>query len=319
MRFFLILLVVLFSFFSCNTNKVKKVDVSNIKIDFTVDRFDIDFYSSDKESLPTIKNKYPFFFPREMTDSISLSKIEDKQEQELFFETQKKYKDFSAIEKKLISLFKHVKYYNPRFNSPKVITMLTNIDYDNRITYVDSLLIISLDVYLGKNHKFYSDYPNYIKENNTKERIIVDVANTMINKQVLPLNDRSFIGKMIYEGKKMYLQDLYLPLISEKVKIGFEQDKLEWAKSNEEQIWKYFIDKKLLFSTDTKLNKRFIEAAPFSKFYMEHDNLSPGRIGVWTGWQIVKSYMKYNDVSLQELLKISGTDLLKKSKYKPKK
>ena len=81
----------------------------------------------------------------------------------------------------------------------------------------------------------------------------------------------------------------------------------------------YFMDKKLLFSTETKLNKRFLENAPFSKFYSEQDNLTPGKIGVWIGWQIVKSYMKHNDVSLQELLKINESDLFNKSKYKPKK
>ena len=124
---------------------------------------------------------------------------------------------------------------------------------------------------------------------------------------------------MIHEGKKMYLLDSYLPSISDREKIGYSQDKLNWATVNEEQIWMYFIDNKLLFSTDTKLSQRFLENAPFSKFYMAQDNLSPGKIGVWIGWQIVRSYMKQNDVSLQELLKIDESDLFNKSKYKPKK
>ena len=79
------------------------------------------------------------------------------------------------------------------------------------------------------------------------------------------------------------------------------------------------VKKKILFSTETKLNKRFIENAPFSKFYLEADKASPGRIGVWVGWQIVRSYMEHNDVSLQELINIKPEDLFKKSKYKPKK
>jgi hypothetical protein len=52
---------------------------------------------------------------------------------------------------------------------------------------------------------------------------------------------------------------------------------------------------------------------------MEQDNLSPGKVGVWVGWQIVSSYMKHNNVSLQELLKINELDLFQKSKYKPRK
>ena len=100
---------------------------------------------------------------------------------------------------------------------------------------------------------------------------------------------------------------------------NFNEDKLTWAKANEEQVWMYFIDKKLLFSTDTKLNKRFLENAPFSKFYMEQDDLSPGKIGVWMGWKIVNAFMENNDVSLQQLLKMDEENIFNKSKYKPKK
>ena len=319
MRFFISNFIILTIFLSCNSAKKKKIDVSNINVNYSIERFDTDFYTATKDNLKEIKEKYPFFFPKKNTDSISLLKILNKDEQELFTETQKLYADFSAIENQLTSLFKHVKFYNKNFLAPKVITMLTNIDYDSRVIYADSLLIISLDVYLGKKHPFYADYPNYIKENNTKNHLITDVANTIISKQIVPTVDRRFLGKMINEGKKMYLLDLYIPEKTDKEKIGFETDKLKWAEVNEEQIWMYFMEKKLLFSTNTKLNKRFLEKAPFSKFYMEQDNLSPGRIGVWVGWQIVRSYMKHNDVSLQELLKINATDLFKKSKYKPKK
>jgi gliding motility-associated lipoprotein GldB len=311
--------IVLFFFLSCNSDKKKKIDVSNIDVPYSIDRFDKDFYSSTKENLEELKKKYPFFFSEEITDSITVSKITNKDEQELFRETQKLYTDFSSIEKQLTSLFKHVKFYNSKFVAPKVITMLTNIDYGSRVIYADSLLIISLDVYLGKNHPFYADYPKYIKENNTKNHLIVDVANTIIAKQLPPNLDRSFLGKMMYEGKKMYLLDVYLPEIKDKEKVGYEKEKLDWAEANEEQIWMYFIEKNLLFSTDTKLNKRFLEIAPFSKFYMAQDNLSPGRIGVWVGWQIVRSYMQHNTVSLQELLETNTLDIYKNSKYKPKK
>ena len=319
MRFFFAFLMVLLLFFSCSDKNENKVDVSMINVNFFVERYDVDFYNATKETLPKVKEKYPYLFPEVFSDSLSFSKINDKQEQELFTETQKIYNDFSYVENQLESLFKHVKYYNPVFSSPKVVTMLTNIDYDSRVIYADSLLLISLDVYLGIDHKFYGDYPKYIRENNSKNHIVVDVAEAIVNKQISLLKTRSFVEKMIYEGKKMYLLDAYLPTISDKEKIGYADDKLLWAEANEEQIWMYFVEKNLLFSTDTKLNKRFLENAPFSKFYMEQDSLTPGRIGVWVGWQIVKSYMKHNDVSLQELLKINEIDLFNKSKYKPKK
>jgi uncharacterized protein YjaZ len=67
------------------------------------------------------------------------------------------------------------------------------------------------------------------------------------------------------------------------------------------------------------LQNRFINLAPFSKFYLEIDNESPGRVGTWIGWQIVRSFMLNNKVSLQQMLKMDEKELFDKSKYKPKK
>ena len=84
-------------------------------------------------------------------------------------------------------------------------------------------------------------------------------------------------------------------------------------------MWRYFIEKKLLYDTDQKLIPRFINPAPFSKFYLEIDNESPGRVGSWIGWQIVRSFMENNEVSLEQLLQMDAKEIFERSKYKPKK
>lgn len=319
MRFLLVILGVFCCFSSCKKSTNNNIDVSNITVDVSIDRYEKDFYNATAATLPKVKAKYPFLFPKTMTDSISLAKISDKDEQELYKEVQKKYEDISFLKNDLTSLFKHITFYNPSFNTPKVITIQSNIDYESRVIYADSLLLISLDVYLGKAHKFYNDYPKYIKQNNTKSHLIVDVANTIIENQIRPSNNRSFISKMIHEGKKIYLLDAYLPKVSDKEKLGYDEEKMEWALANEEQVWMYFIEKNLLFSTKKELGKRFIDIAPFSKFYTSVDKDSPGRIGVFIGYQIVKDFMLNNDVSLQELLSKNSEEIFKKSNYKPRK
>ncbi|MDG1039521.1 MAG: gliding motility lipoprotein GldB [Polaribacter sp.] len=304
--------------FSCNSKQENQVDVSAIEVDFTIDRFDVDFYSTSETSLFKTKEKYPLFFPKDTPDSVWVHKIKNKSEQELFKETQKVFSNIDFLKDDLEKLFKHIKYYNSTFKSPKVVTLLTNIDHQNNVLFTGAYLLISLDVYLGKNHQFYADYPSYIKQNFEKENIIVDVARAMIPKNI-HINDRTFVSKMILEGKKLYLLDKYLPSIEDYQKVGYSVVKNNWAIENEKQVWKYFIENKMLFSTETKLNKRFLEMAPFSKFYRSEDTLSPGRIGAWIGWQIVRSYMKHNDVSLQQLLKTPSEEVYKNSKYKPKK
>ena len=312
------LILLLLTAWSCDFEQENTVDVRNVNINFSIDRFDVDFYTTTENTLHQTKEKYPFFFSANEPDSVWVNKINNKDERELFYETQKIYNDISFLSNELEQLFKYIKYYNPQFKSPKVITLLSNIDHQNKVVYTKDYLLISLDVYLGATHKFYVNYPNYIKANHTKNHIIVDVANAMIKKEVRGFGDRDFLSKMVNEGVKLYLLDMYLPKASNANKIGFSEEKHTWAINNEEQVWRYFVENKLLFSTDTKLNKRFIDVAPFSKFYRSEDNLSPGRIGTWVGWQIVRSYMKHNDVSLQKLIETSPEEIYKKSKYKPK-
>ncbi len=318
MRFTLTVLFFICTFYSCTKKNSFEVDTSSVAVDYTLKRFDVDFYNTTQKTLQNTKREYPYLFPESLSDSMVISKINNKDEIKLYHETQKIYGNLSSLEEELTSLFKHVKYYNASFSAPNVITLLSNIDYDNRVIYADSLLLISLDAYLGKEHSFYASYPKYIKETNTKAHIGVDVAKAIINKQVKNSPNRRFIDKIINEGKKMYLLDLFLPTKADHYKIGYSKDKFNWAVANEEQVWVYFLEEKMLYSTDRKLQQRFIDLAPFSKFYRNQDNLSPGRIGVWVGWQIVRSFMRENDVSLQEFLTMKEEEIFKKSKYKPK-
>jgi uncharacterized protein YjaZ len=108
-------------------------------------------------------------------------------------------------------------------------------------------------------------------------------------------------------------------LVKEEDIMGYTKEQLDWCYNNEAQMWRYFIDNKSLFDTDNKLNTRFLEPAPFSKFYLEIDSESPGRTGAWIGWQIVRSFMKNNNVTLQELFEEEAKELFEQSKYKPRK
>ena len=56
------------------------------------------------------------------------------------------------------------------------------------------------------------------------------------------------------------------------LKMGISESKLKWAIANESKVWGYFIENEILFNPDIELQKRFIDDAPFSKFYLEIDN-----------------------------------------------
>ncbi len=305
-------------FISCNNVSQSKIDVSDVEVNVTVDRFEEKFYTSTEEDLPRLKEDYTFMFAN-VPDTTSLGKMKSEEELFLFNESQKVFGNFEEQREELTDLFKHIKYYNPQFKEPKVITHISNVDYEYPIIYADSLLFIALDMYLGKQSEVYSSFPMYIAQNYKKERVVVDVANDIIQRSFPSFRSRRFIDKMIHKGKELYFLERFLPAVSDSLKMGYSSEKMKWAEVNEIDIWKYFIENEMLYSSDSDLDARFINVAPFSKFYQASDGDSPGRIGVWIGWQIVRSYMRNNDVTLQELIAVSPEDIYKKSKYKPRK
>lgn len=318
MKIYLSPLIICFFFLSCGKkNKVEKA-VEEIPVEIRVDRFDKSFFETKPEDLNQLKKQYPYFFPAGTDDAVWIEKIQHPQWRELYAEVQKKYGDFEPVHQEIETLFKHIKFYFPKTKTPKVVTLISEMDYNTKSIYADSLVIVSLELYLGKDHKFYQ-FPEYIKQNFESSQIVPDITSSFIQTKMVPDADKTFISQMIYLGKELYIKELLLPEYTDAVRMGYTPEQLAWCSENEGYIWRYFIDKEMLYSVDAKLVPRFLSPAPFSKFYLEIDNESPGQVGAWIGWQIVRSYMKNNDISVNELLNKKAKEIFEQSKYKPKK
>ncbi|MEY4432477.1 MAG: GldB [Bacteroidota bacterium] len=318
MKVYLFSLVFCFSIWSCDKKTAEEKIVEAIPMDIKVERFDQVFFESKPEDLSKIKQHYPFFFPQGVPDSVWLNKIQHPLWRELYSEVQKKYKDVEPIRSELNTLFKHIKHYFPKTKKPKAITVIAEMDYNSKAIYADSLVIIALELYLGKTHKFY-EFPKYIKQNFEQRQMMPDLVSSFAISKIPFEKDKSLLGQMIYYGKQLYLKDLLLPEYTDAEKIGYTPKEISWCHENEAYIWRYFLENDMLYSDESKLISRFITPAPFSKFYLEIDNESPGQVGAWVGWQIVRSYAENNDLSLADLLKMNAKELFEKSKYKPKK
>ncbi|WP_304197914.1 gliding motility lipoprotein GldB [Flavobacterium alvei] len=318
MKKLIILIALTFAFFSCDKKTKIEKKVAEIPVEIKVERFDKLFFETEPENLGQLKKQYPFFFPPGNDDSVWLEKMQNPLWRELYTEVQKKYSDFEPVTKELNSLFKHIKYYFPKNKTPKVITVISEMDYNNKVIYTDSLAIISLELYLGKDHKFYQ-FPNYLKQNFEPKQILPDVVSSFSIQKIAPITNKNLLSQMVYFGKQLYLKDILLPEYSDADKIGYTLEQNKWCVENEGYMWRYFLENQMLYSDDQKLNNRFINPAPFSKFYLEIDNESPGRVATWIGWQMVRSFMKNNDVPLEKMLQMNAKELFEKSKYKPKK
>lgn len=319
MKKLIIIFLIICSFYSCRKESGTEKDIAKINIDFTVERFDRIFAESSSRDLPKLKEAFPFLFSSKIPDSIWVNKMQDTIQIELSNETNTIFNDFENVKSEIVQLFKHLKYYFPEFKIPRVITVTSNVDYRNKVIVTDSIVLIALDNYLGEEHEFYGGIPQYLVQNFNKNQITPDLADEYAKKYSYQSQKKTFLDDMIYFGKRLYFKDVVLPLKTDSEKLGYTSDQLDWAMNNESEIWRYFIENELLYSTDASLSSRFLNPAPFSKFYLELDAESPGRIGQYMGWQIVRSYMENNTVSLNDMLIKDPTEIYISSKFKPRK
>ena len=83
-----------------------------------------------------------------------------------------------------------------------------------------------------------------------------------------------------------------------------------------ENLIENLIEKNQIFSKSDDVVRNMIEESPFTKPF---GNVSPGRMGQFIGWKIVKEFMKNNpEVTLEQLMKMENAqNILDRSTFKP--
>ena len=321
---------------SCNNKKNKaNVDVSNIKIEKTeIKRLDKDVFIKDpdelKKNISNLNLKYGSFFKiyakliqaEDIKDSTFVFKIlnftSNTDIKEIQNECEKEYPNLDYISSQFNNAFKHYKFYYPQNNIPEIITCVNGFKFPFYAS--DSIIAIGLESYLGSNCRFYKllQLPKFRTYTMSKEYIIVDCIKALTYKKFeFKYNSNNVLSNMIYEGKIMYFIDAILPEIDDTLKIEFSKKQMDWCINNESKMWSFLIDKKILFSTDSKDINKLINDGPFTSIFNKE---SPAKTGVWIGWQIVKNFMDKNkNITLQQLMKENDeNEILSLSKYKPK-
>jgi gliding motility-associated lipoprotein GldB len=306
-------------FVSCDKDSKLESEIAKIETDFIIERFDKAFAKAVPEDLPELRQAYPFFFSKRVPDSVWVARINDTLQNQLLIEVNKAFPEFNETKQELTRLFQHLKYYDKTFSTPRVITLTNDVAYRDKTIVNDSLVLIALDNFLGAEHEFYQNISMYIAANMKKDQIVSDVANGYAESYIYQTNRKTLLDEMIYAGKLLYFKDVMIPFKTDAEKMGYTEEQINWAEANESQIWSYFIEKEMLYSTDDKLPNRFIADAPFSKFYLEFDNESPGRLGQYIGWQIVKAYAKTTGLDVMRIMETEPDEIFTKAKFKPKK
>jgi len=316
----LLIFILFFVIYACADSNSRAAEIEKISVNINIDRFDQRFFNATPEEFYTLKTQYPYLFPTQYADSIWQKRQRDSLQVLLQGEIAKEFPTLQPFEEQLEPLLQHIHYYFPQSSTqPKVVALTNNVDYQNKTVYTDSLILISLDTFLGAQHPIYEGIPQYIVRDMDIAFFGAHLASEFGEVVTPAPQERTLLAQMIYHGKKLYLKDLLLPTLSDAIKISYTPQEIDWVEENERFIWQYFVENEILYKTQSSYVLRFVEPAPFSKFYLEIDNESPGKIGQWLGWQIVRAYMQKNpETPLQQLLNLSAIELFQGANYKPK-
>ena len=324
-------------FFSCNNNHIP--NVSGIKVELKVQRFEKDFFAIDTNNilneLRRLKIKYPLFI-NDFTSQILGFNAATPQDSlikyiHLFIRDYRFVKDsadklFGNFEQQAAEIKKglqFVKYYFPQYKAPdKIITFIGPFDGYSDVITADAFAV-GLQLHMGSNFSFYKSdisrdiFPEYISDKFTPEYISINCIKNIID-DMFPDKSagKALIIQMVEKGKRLYLLDKFLPYTPEYLKIGYTKIQLKDSYTNEAVIWDFFLNNDLLNNTDQNIVKNYIGDNPKTQ---ELGEGSPGNIGAFSGWQIVKKYMEKNPkTTLQQLMKTEAREIYNQSKYKPR-
>jgi hypothetical protein len=339
---FSIHLILCFLVISC-TNNNNAPDVSNIKVDIPLKRFEQGFFNIDTsnigEGLNKLNNQFPQFFPVFANSILRLpyqpgETITDPQVLDAYRQiitsyrpvndsVQQKYRDMNDIKKELDKAYAYVKHYFPDYTIPEAISFIATFDAPG-IVLTPQFLGIGLHQFAGKNYSVYQDpqlleiYPSYISKRFDREYITSGCMQAVAD-DVYPDSSpgRPLIEQMIEKGKHWLLVEHFLPNAHDSIITGYTKKQIDWIESNEGNIWGFINSNNDIYTIDPSVIQDYIGEGPFTRGMPE--GFAPGNIGQWVGWRIIKKYMERNkEQTLQQVLTTPAKDIFQNSRYKPK-
>jgi len=329
----------IFFFFFIGCTNSKGPDVSNIKVDISIERFDKNFFALDTNNiaggLKDLMQSHPDFYTDFMQQILGVSgsdtnkvtqdvsKIFIRGYSSMYQSLTKQYTDVSWLQKDIQKAFQYVKYYFPDYKTSKIILFMGPLDAPG-VALTRSGIAVGLHQFAGKDFPAYQSmeaqqlFPAYISRRFEPQYIVVNCMKAVIEDIY---SDRSgvkgLVEQMIEKGKQWWLLGRFLPAIHDSLKTGFTKQQLEWCEVNEGMIWNDIItSQKDLYTKDPMAIQNYLGEAPFTQSLGPS---SPGNIGQWIGWQIVKKFVdKNSSLGVSDVLKTDARIILEEAKYKPK-
>ncbi len=231
---------------------------------------------------------------------------------------QTQFGDLTSLRTQVQQAFGQIKASYPDFKVPQIVTTITGF-MGSDLYVSDSIIVIGLDYFGGPKSKYRPQLYDYQLRRYQQEYIVPALLFFISQKyNKVPAEDQTLLADMIWYGKGFEFVKHVAPDTPDSLIIGYSQTQLDDVYASQQDIWAYFLDRKLLYQTREAEKERFIGERPAT---VEISQYCPGAVGRWVGWRIVSRFLQEKpDTKLSELMSMTNVrQLLEESKYKGQK
>ena len=313
---------------SCSSKSKLDIEVPSLQKELVVNRFDRELLDADIYSLKGLNKKwvseYGLLYESFLNQMINAGSSQDPM---IDFRLEKfltdsiiqlvnkrmkiVFNDFEPYKKELENAFAYYQYYFPETKQPVVVPFYSSFNAKT-FPYNDTLGI-GLDMFLGRNEEVVSllppeFFPMYLKNDMDPENLSLEAMKSWVyvnhsrlgefeNSMVYGVRE-DFLSSIIYHGKMMLLLQAIFPDKTEEKLFSFTEEEWSWCVKNESFIFQNLIEFKLLYSKNIQEIKSYINPGSFTPGLPQE---SPGELGKWIGFRMVKRYFEEKEISFQEL------------------
>ena len=207
----------------------------------------------------------------------------------------------------------------PAMRYDKVYTYVSGMfDYNMRVGCNSHEIIISLDQYMLPYTERYGYFgsPVFLVQQSRPEYMVADCMTAIAREHIaIPQErDMTLLDYMVSEGKAIYFAQQVLPEAPDSILMRYTASQTEWMDANEEHVWSYLMQNKLLYETDYMRFHNLIDDAPKTNAFRD----SSPRTTDYIGWHIVSQYMANSGSTMQQLFdETDAQKILNISNYRP--
>ncbi len=325
-----LILPLCFWLLACNSDSkdnINRPDVSDTKVDVTIHRLEKPlFEANSRDEINAFLKENELFAQKFLrageypSDSVLVEQLwqlsQDPHLDTLYRESQQIFPNLQQWEEQFATAFRYIKHFYPEFQPPVIYTVVSGFGTDLFVT--DEMIVIGLDYFLGPEATFRpQEVPQYILRRYAPEYAVPGALLLLSSRfNQTDTQDKSMLAEMVYYGKSYYFVDYVLPQVPDSVMIGFTNEEIEGVNQNKAIVWNHFLKNELLFDTNQMLKKKYLEERPKT---LEIGDKAPGRVGVWVGWDIVRTFMaKKEELNLRQLMELQDArTIFNEAKYNP--